>query len=101
LVSNDLRATIPINVLKFQQWLCWWAKKSTHLAYYLLNELELKEETLVPTTNFAKHVHSSMWVSIGNIGRKVKTNLYTATMDDMVRFVLLNIFIICFYLAVK
>jgi hypothetical protein len=41
----------------------------------------------VPTTNLVKSVHSSMWVSAGN-GCKVKIDLYTATMDDMVRFVL-------------
>jgi len=41
----------------------------------------------VPTTNLTKNVYSSMWVFVG-IGRKVKTNLCTAMMDDMVRFVL-------------
>jgi hypothetical protein len=28
-------------------------KKSTHLAYYPMNELDLEEEALVPTTNLA------------------------------------------------
>ncbi len=66
---------------------CWWAKKSTHLAYYLVNEFDLEEEALVPITNLAENVHSSMWVSTGN-GCKVKTNLYTTIMDDVVRSIL-------------
>jgi len=54
---NDLRATI---ILKLQQWLCWWAKKSTRLAYYSLNKLELEEEALLPKTNLTESVCSSM-----------------------------------------
>jgi hypothetical protein len=30
---NDSTATIPTCVLKLQQWICWWVKNSTHLAY--------------------------------------------------------------------
>ncbi len=52
-----------------------------------MNELDLEEEALVPITNLAKNVHSSMWGSVGN-GCKVKTNLYTTIMDDVVRSVL-------------
>lgn len=48
-----------------------------------MNELDLEEQALVPITNFIKSVHSSMWVSAIN-GHKVKTNLYTTIMDDMV-----------------
>jgi hypothetical protein len=54
----------------------------------------------VPTTNLTKNVYSSMWVSVG-IGRKVKTNLCTAIMDDMVRFVLQQQFYHIFCLIVK
>jgi hypothetical protein len=57
---NDLRATIPTSIPKLQQWLCWWAKKSTRLTYYPLNKLELEEEALVPRTNLVENVRSSM-----------------------------------------
>jgi len=40
---NDLGATIPTNVPKFQQ-LCWWVKKSTHLAYSPYMNLTLKRK---------------------------------------------------------
>jgi hypothetical protein len=49
-----------------------------------VNELDLEEEALVPTTNLIESVHSSMWVFTKN-GCKVKINLYIVTMDDMVR----------------
>ncbi len=39
---NDSRATIPTNVPKFQQWLCWWVKKSTH--YNLWMNLTLRKK---------------------------------------------------------
>jgi hypothetical protein len=55
-----LGAKIPTNVPKSQQWLCWWAKKSTQLVYYPMNEFDLEEEALVLTTNFVDNVHSSM-----------------------------------------
>jgi hypothetical protein len=45
-----------------------------------MNELDLEEEALVPTTNLVENVHSSMWVFVGN-GCKVKIDLYTTTMD--------------------
>jgi hypothetical protein len=45
--------------------------KVNTLAYYLVNELDLEEEALVPTTNLIESVHSSMWVSTKN-GCKVK-----------------------------
>jgi len=64
-----LGATIPISAPKLQQWLCWWAKKSTHLAYFPLNELDFKEEALVPTTNLAENVHSSTKVFIRMVTR--------------------------------
>ncbi len=52
-----------------------------------MNELDLEEEALVPTTHLIESAHSSMWVSTKN-GCKVKINLYIVTMDDMVRSVL-------------
>jgi hypothetical protein len=52
-----------------------------------MNELDLEEQALVPTTNLITSVHSSMWVFVNN-GHKPKTNLYTTTMDDMVRSML-------------
>jgi hypothetical protein len=52
-----------------------------------MNELDLEEEALVPTTNFVISVHSSMWIFDGN-GHMVRTYLYTTTMDDMVKYVL-------------
>ncbi len=93
-------ATILTNVPKLQQWLCWWAEKSTHIAYFPLNELDLKEEALVPTTNFTENVHSSTKFLLEWSQGKIE--LYTATMDDMVRFVLQQQFYrICFSLVVK
>ncbi len=56
--------------------------KGQHI--WLMNELDLEEETLVPTTNLVESVQFSMRISIGN-GHKVKTNLYIITMDDMVK----------------
>jgi hypothetical protein len=47
-----------------------------------VNELDLEEEALVPTTNLIENVHSSMWVSTKN-GHKVKINLYIITMDEV------------------
>ncbi len=41
----------------------------------------------MPTTNFVTNVHFSIWIFDGN-GRKVRTYLYTTTMDDMVKYVL-------------
>jgi hypothetical protein len=52
-----------------------------------MSELDLEERALVPTTNLIMSVHSSMWVFAKN-GHKLKTNLYTTTMDDMVRSML-------------
>jgi hypothetical protein len=52
-----------------------------------MNELDLDKEVLVATTNLVTSVHSSMWIFDGN-GHKVRTYLYTTTMDDMVKYVL-------------
>jgi hypothetical protein len=79
---NDLRAKMPKSNRKFQLWLFWWVK--THIAYYLVNELNLEEEALVLTTNLVENVHYFVWVFAEN-GHKVKTYLYFATMDDMVK----------------
>jgi hypothetical protein len=57
------------------------------MAYYHVNELDLEEEVLVPTINIIESVQSSMWVFVGN-GCKKKIDLYTTTMDDLVRSVL-------------
>jgi hypothetical protein len=32
-------------------------KKLTHLAYYLMNELDREEDALMPTTNLVENVH--------------------------------------------
>lgn len=58
--------------------------KSPHIRLITLwMNFDLEEEALVPIINLAKNVHSSMWVSTRN-GCKVKTNLYTTTMDNVV-----------------
>jgi hypothetical protein len=36
-----------------------------------VNELDLEKETMVPTTNLVKNVHSSIWIFAKN-GRKLK-----------------------------
>jgi hypothetical protein len=55
---SDSKVIIPTNVPRIQQiWFCWWVKKSTHLAYYLMNELDCEEEALMPTTNLVENVH--------------------------------------------
>ncbi len=85
---KDPRATIPITVHKLQQWLCWWAKKLTHLAYYSMNELEFEEEALVPTTNLVENVHSSPCGFLWEMVRQFDLiDLYITTMDAVVRSV--------------
>ncbi len=56
--------------------------KGQHI--WLMDELDLEEETLVPTTNLVESVHFSMQVFVGN-GHKVKKKFYIAIMDDMVK----------------
>jgi hypothetical protein len=48
-----------------------------------VNELDLEEEALVPTTNLIESVHSSMWGVSTKNGHKVKINLYIITMDEV------------------
>ncbi len=82
---KDSRATIPINI---QQRLCWWPKKLTHLAYYPMNELDLKRRLWCQQPILLK---MSIQVHVDFYWRWLQfdlTNLYTTIMDAMVKFVL-------------